>query len=346
MVLSPAFPQDESDSVWVPSKQLFVKKMKEHFPGLHIVVLSFNYPHHTGTYTWHGVEVTSFNGMYNRKINRLLLWCRVWRKLKKIHRQQHIIGIFSFWCGECALVGRHFARRHRLRHYCWISGMDAWKNNKLVKLIRPSAKELVAMSGFLVKEFEKNHGIRPARVIQIGIDPSAFPRANPVRDIDLIGVGSLSPFKHYDQFIRIVKEISKVIPDVKAVICGGGSERAALEELIEKLNMGKTITLLGYRPHEETLQWMQRSKILLHTSSYEGFGAVFLEALYAGSRVISFCYPLEKAVPHWDIVKNTDEMTATALSILQDGETDHSPVLVNRMDDTAHAIMKLFEAET
>ena len=344
IILTPAFPGNESETAWVRPKQLFIKKLKENFPALQIIVLSFNYPHHANEYLWHGIRVISFNGMYTRKLRRILLWIRIWRKLKKIKRDQQIMGIFSLWCGECALVGRHFSNLHRIKHFIWISGMDAKKENKLVKWIRPGEDELIAMSLFLVNEFYKNHSIKPQYTIPIGIDPLEFVPFTGEKDIDILGVGSLSPFKQYHVFIQIVKDISRSFPGVKAVICGDGSDRNKLEEMIKELQLENNITITGYIPHAEVLQFMQRAKVFVHPSSYEGFGAVCLEALYAGAFVISFCDPMQLKVERWHIAKDKDEIRKKTAEILNDNPTSQESVLLYSMDDTAKAVMNLFDA--
>lgn len=345
VLLTPAFPADESDSVWVPAVQLFARKLKENFPDLSIVVLPFKYPHHTETYTWHGVQVTGFNGLHARRFSRLLLWWKVWKRLRKIKRQQEITGLFSFWCGECALVGKYFGRRYGIKHYCWISGMDAKKDNKLIRLIRPRSEELIAMSVFLAEEFNRNHSVKPAHLIPPGIDPSEYLPYAGERDIDILGAGSLIPAKQYDVFIHIVKQLSNTFPGIKAVICGDGEDRSKLQELIRELHLEDNITLEGVRRHSEVLQWMQRSKIFLHPSLYEGFGLVYIEALYAGAHAIGFTYPLDYPVPNWHVVNDPAEMIAKAAEILKGPRAGYSPVLVQSMDKSVKAVMKLFDRE-
>ncbi len=342
VILTPAFPGDESETVWVRPKQLFVKKLQQSFPSLNVIVLSFNYPFHTKEYSWKGIRVASFNGMYTRKLRRLFLWIRVWRKLKRIRREQPILGIFSFWCGECALVGKYFAKRHGIKHFIWISGMDAKKENKLVKWIKPAENDLIAMSDFLANEFHTNHTIRPGYTIPIGIDPGEFRRFAGKRDIDILGVGTLNPFKQYDLFINVIKELSGPFPTIKAVICGEGTDRPRLEERIKRLGLENNISLTGLIPHPEVLQSMQQAKILLHPSSYEGFGAVCLEALYAGAHVISFCDPMQTKIDRWTIVNSVDEMTKRACEILGQDHINHDPILLYSMSDTAKAVMNLF----
>jgi SAM-dependent methyltransferase len=87
---------------------------------------------------------------------------------------------------------------------------------------------------------------------------------------------------------------------------------------------------------------MQRTKILLHTSGYEGFGVVCLEALYAGAHVISFCRPMEQDIPHWHIADSPEEMMQMAEEILRDPATSYTPVLPYTMKDTVRSVMELF----
>ncbi|HET9276946.1 MAG TPA: glycosyltransferase [Flavitalea sp.] len=344
VILTPAFPGSESETVWVRPKQLFVRKLQESFPSLQIIILSFNYPFHTSEYRWHGISVFGFNGMYTRKLKRLYLWIRVWRKLKELNKQLSLLGIFSFWCGECALVGKKFADRYGLKHFTWISGMDAKKENKLMKWIRPDENELVAMSFFLQNEFQKNHLVKPRHVIPIGIDPFEYSEITAdSRDVDILGVGTLNPFKQYDVFINIIKDITVSFPEVKAVICGEGDDRPRLEAMIKELRLENNISLTGLIPHADVLNLMQRSRVFLHPSSYEGFGAVCLEALYAGAFVISFCDPMHLSVDRWHIAKNPGEMKNKAMEILESNNIVQKSVLLYSMDDTANAVMKLFE---
>lgn len=343
VILSPAFPESETASNWVLSQQLFVKTLKEQYPSLQIIVYSFLYPNHTGSYSWHGASVTPFNGMHKRKLRRIFLWRTIWQKLKTISRNNEVIGIFSFWCGECALLGHYFGKRYSIKHYCWICGQDARKSNKLVKFIRPRAEELIAMSGFLARRFYKSHGITPQHIIPNAIDSRQFPALLPaIRDIDVLGVGSLEPQKQYRLFIAAVDELRQQLPGIKAVLCGSGPEKAALEALIKERQLENNIRLLDLTPHAEVLQLMQRTKVLLHPSAYEGFSTVCLEALYAGAQVISFCDPMEGPIPHWHVVRHTGEMAGKALTLLQSADTQYKPVMVYSMENSVQAVMKLF----
>jgi glycosyltransferase involved in cell wall biosynthesis len=343
VILSPGFPKDEQDSTCIPAQQQFVRAMNEQFPSLKIIIVSFQYPFSGTNYRWNGNLVMPLNGRNRKKIQRALTWARAWGTLRKIKKSQGIIGLFSFWCTECAMVGQYFSKIYRIPHFIWILGQDARKmNNFFVKLIRPSGLELVAMSDFLSSEFYRNYSVRPAYTIPNGIDPSLYKTAPIKRDIDVLGVGSLIPLKKYDMFLHVVKELAFHLPHIQSRICGKGHEFQDLQLLAGLLGIEDNVLLTGEKPHDEVLELMQRAKILIHTSSYEGFPSVCLEALYAGAHVISFCQPMTALVDHWHIVDNWEELVEKALNLLSDCELDHRPVLVNSMGDTARAIATLF----
>lgn len=342
--MSPAFPEKEAATYWVPSQQLMVKALKRNFPGMNIIVIATLYPHKISYYQWNGIDVVSFNGNHRRKILRLGLWRDVWKRLKNICNTQNVAGILSFWCGESAFLGNRIAKKYSIAHCIWICGQDARKLNHWVKLIRPKENQLMAMSPFLAKEFYKSHGIQPKHIVSNAIDPVTFPVApsSNERDIDILGVGSFEPLKRYDLLTTVIKSISNSLPSVKAFHCGIGKEKSKIESLIEKQELQNTLYLLGGKPQEEILALMQRTRVFLHTSNYEGFSTVCLEALYAGAHVVSFCYPLDHAVPHWHIVNTAEEMIARTIEILKDDQRDHKPVMLYSMDESAKAVMNLF----
>jgi glycosyltransferase involved in cell wall biosynthesis len=374
VILAPAFPANEADENWVPTHQSAVRSLKKQFPELKIVVLTFFYPKQIGRYHWNGVEIVSFDGMRLRKAKRVLLWRNIWRELQGIRRKDQVIGLLSFWCGETALIGHYFGKLHSIRHRCWISGQDAQKGNRWVRVMRPKSEELVAMSTYLQATFYENYGVRPQRVITNGIDSRMFEgggggsaggtvgdsgknagaemseteagggsvATGKERTIDVFSAGSLVPLKQYHLLVEVLASLQSRLPEIRAVHCGDGQEKDRLELQIRELGLEANLRLLGERPHREVLQWMQKSKLFLHPSSSEGFSTVCLEALYAGAQVISFCDPGDQSVPQWHIVRNAEEMAEKALEILHRPDMEYKPVLLHAMDDVARAIMSLF----
>ena len=343
VILTPGFPKDETDSTCLPMQQQFLLSIKKKYPLLHIVVLSFQYPYQPCTYYWNNIPVKSFGGKNKGSWKRWLLWQRIKGELELLHTNYTITGIISFWLGECALLANRFAAQHRVKHYCWLLGQDAKKGNRYVKRITPVAEELVALSDFIADTFTENYGIRPAHVITPGIDTSLFPPTFPEKTIDIIGVGSLIPLKQFDLLPDIIFSINKQLPGIRALICGEGPERKRIEEKIISLGLTNNIQLTGELPHPEILRLLQQSKILLHPSTYEGFGVVMLEALYAGAKVISFVKPQKQTINNWQIVYNAEEMAAKAITLLQEPSPNPARVFEFPIEKCADAFMALFD---
>ena len=342
VILIPGFAANEADSTCLPSQQLFVKMLKEKYPALNVVVIAFQYPFITREYDLYNCRVISLGGKGRSKFFRLLLWRKAWASLKRLNTENNVIGLLSFWCGECALIGKRFGGKFNIKHYCWIQGQDAKNENKYVSRIKPAANELIALSDFIQREFEKNHGIRPQWLITPGIDPRQFPGEVITKDIDLLAAGSLIPLKQYDVFVEIINSLRQEMPGIGVMLCGKGPEENRLKELIANYSLQKNIIMPGELVHSQLLQQMKRARIFLHTSNYEGFGVVCIEALYAGAHVISFCKPMNEAILHWHIVATKEAMTQKAIDLLNNTSIEYNPVLRYTMQESIEKIMPLF----
>jgi glycosyltransferase involved in cell wall biosynthesis len=342
ILLSPGFPHNEMDSTCLPAQQALVRSINALFPACKIIILAFQYPYTHRSYDWYGNTVIPFNGKNRNKPYRWIVWLQVWRTLKKLNIQDPLIGLFSFWLDECALIGHYFSKKNQLPHFTWILGQDARKNNPYAKIIPLQPASLVAMSDFLAKKIYENYSVKPGHIITNGIDPNIYQHTEIKKDIDIIGVGSLIPLKRYDLFIGIIKDLRRHFPTLKVMICGKGPEQERLEKLIRQNDLTNTIQLTGEKNHGEVLHLLQRSKLMLHTSCYEGFSGACLEALYAGAHVISFFSPQNGWIRHWHIADDLDGMIRLSKELLQSADLDHSPALPYKMADSARAIMTLF----
>ena len=340
IILTPGFAKDETDSTCLPLQQQLVKALKEINPELNVIILSFNYPFHSKRYAWFNTTIIPFNNK-SRGLHKLLLRQKVNKTLKEIHKATPITGLLSFWYGEGAAIGSKFANKHNLKHFCWILGQDAKRENKYPRRSRLSSDELIALSDFLQTEFEKNHSIRPRHLIPAGIDTKLF-NTEKEKDIDMLAVGSLIPLKQYDIFIETVAEIKKQIPALKAMLIGKGPEKDRLEKLISKLGLQSNITLTGELSYPEVIEQMQRAKVFLHPSSYEGFSGVCLEALYAGAHVVSFCKAMKQEIEQWHIVSSPEDMAQKAIAILEAQPTVYDRVIFYTINEVAKKMTTLF----
>jgi glycosyltransferase involved in cell wall biosynthesis len=342
VILTPGFPSSEDDSTCLPMQQNLVRKLKQTRPDLKIIVLSFQYPYHKNPYTWHDLPVIPFNGRNKGGLSRLLLRNQINSALKKINSKREIVGLLSFWYNECAWVGKKFADAHNLKHWCWVLGQDARKQNTYPRRLKPHDGELIALSDFVREEFEKNHGVTPRYTVPAAIDPLEFDKYEGPKDIAIVAAGSLIPLKQYEVFVEIIKAIQKTLPKINVVLIGDGPERGRLQSMITSLELTDNLLVTGELSHKQLLGYMQRAKLFLHPSSYEGFGVVCLEALYGGAQVISFCKPMKNEIPRWRTVKTKDEMVEKAFNILLDNNSKSERVLPYSIDDQAKSILEIF----
>lgn len=342
VILSPGFPKDEDDTTCLPTQQLFVKALKATYPKLKIVVVAFQYPFVEKRYSWNGIEIISFNDSKKGLLNHVKLWMRIWRLLRTLNKQNSIIGLLSFWCTEYSMVARYFAVLNSLKHFIWLLGQDARAGNPFVKFMRLKPNSVIAISDFVAEEFENNYGINPAHIVPNAIDESLFSDKPVIRDIDVLGVGSLIPLKRYDLFIEVIAVLKARHPKIKSVICGKGIEEEKLRKQIAAASLDENIILMGELPHKEAIRLMERSKILLHPSSYEGFSTVCLEALRAGAQVISFCKPMKDDIDNWYVAEGKEAILEKIELLLADGIQNNKGVQVYTMNEIVCRVMELY----
>lgn len=344
VILSPGFPKNEADSTCIPPQQVFVRNLKSQYPALNVIVLAFEYPFYQSSYQWNNVSVISFGGANKGRLTRLNTWRRVQLTLRRLNKQFQLIGLLSFWMGDCAFIADRFAKRRNLKHFCWILGQDARPDNKYFRWTMPQAESLVALSDFIATEVRQNYQLAPAHVIPVGIDPKLFGEPPRTRDIDILGTGSLIPLKLYSMLINMIGSLHTYFPNLRAVICGDGPERHLLESLIKDHHLENNIELMGEAPHNAVLALMQRTKVFAHPSSYEGLGMVCLEALYAGAQVISFVRPMDEPIKNWHFAKTPDDMVNMLKRLLDDPHCDNGKVAPYVIGDTCSNIMNLYES--
>ncbi|MBS1509620.1 MAG: glycosyltransferase [Bacteroidetes bacterium] len=341
VILTPGFAADETDSTCLPMQQALVRNINTCFPQLKVTIIAFQYPYAEKEYCWFGNRIISFNGKNRGGVIKLLLRRKIYQALWQLQQEHHIVGLLSFWYGECAYVAQQFAKKQNLVHRCWILGQDAREKNHYPRQLKLPSTVLVALSHFLQDEFERNHHIRPQHLVTTGIDLPAL-QPGSLRHIDLLAAGSLIPLKQFDIFIDLVAAIKKIFPSIKAILIGDGPERKTLEIKIRTAGLQENITLTGTLPHDEVLQHMAQAKILLHPSSYEGYSGVCAEALSQGMHVISFCRAMKTAIPQWHIAETVTNMQQLATALLNDPATKYNSQVCCTMIDVVKKMMLLF----
>ncbi|USI72775.1 glycosyltransferase [Sphingomonas morindae] len=100
----------------------------------------------------------------------------------------------------------------------------------------------------------------------------------------LLAIGRLVPEKGFDLLLDAFAAL-RARHGARLVILGEGPARPALEAQIARLGIGADVSLPGYTG--DTRAWLDRARLLVLPSRFEGYGAVVVEALAAGRPVVA-----------------------------------------------------------
>lgn len=103
-------------------------------------------------------------------------------------------------------------------------------------------------------------------------------------EIALCAVGRIVKRKALDVIINAIKFINN--KNIKFYIMGDGPERENLEKLVEKQNLQNNIKFLGFVSTEEKYSYIQAADLFTLTSLHEGFGIVYMEAMFFGLPIV------------------------------------------------------------
>ena len=134
-------------------------------------------------------------------------------------------------------------------------------------------------------------------VHRMGIDTKKFqfsPRQpKPEKKIQLLTIGRLVEKKGIQYGVKAVAKVMQKFSHIEYKIIGDGPLRKSLEALIEELNVGDHVQLLGWKNQEDLVQLLMEADIVLAPSvtsqdgDQEGIPVVLMEALAQGLPVIS-----------------------------------------------------------
>jgi len=341
VILTPGFARDEQDTTCIPFLQQYIKTLSDMQPDIELRVIAFQYPFNRGCYNWKGINIYSAGGN-SALYNRLFIWMRVFWKLNQIKKQNDIAVIHSFWLTECTLIGQCFARMNKIKHVAYAIGQDVLKNNKYLKLLNLSNMNVVATSKDIAKRYHELTKCNVIKVIPSGIDVNRVTMLNEQRTIDILGAGALTPLKNYLLFVEIVGALKNEFKTIKASIIGKGEQETLLREKIRKERLEDNVQLIGELSHPDVFSYMCKSKILLHTSSYEGQSTVIMEALAMGVTVVCFdvgrVHEAEKI-----IVCNDKKEMIMRLRLLLNSNPDYKPILHRTGNDMVRDFIKVYD---
>lgn len=338
LFLVPGFPADENDFNCIPPLQEFVLKFSSVYPSAKFLIIAFQYPYHSNAYQWNNIQVFPLNGG-NNVFRKLFIWQRALSYAKKIHKKNPVDAIHSLWLGECAMIGNLLSKKFRCEHICTLMGQDVKSNNRYLRLSKNERIKIIALSKNQSDQFLKLTNRKVNGIIHWGIEDQKF--ENLGRDIDLLAVGSLIPLKNYSLFIEVIAELKRTYPDLNCKLVGTGPELSNLMALANEKGISDNIEFTGLLSRQEIFKLMQRSKIFVHPSNFEGSGYVFAEALVNGMNIISFNVGYAQSHPKWFIAKYEEDFISIAQKLLA-ASLNYNPVNIFPLIETVKQYASIY----
>lgn len=172
-----------------------------------------------------------------------------------------------------------------------MSPHKSWFFRKVVRFILNRADRIVAQSSNTRDNALKYYSPKK----DISIVPLAFHPPVPESilseepvfnkgDFVLCTLGRLVKRKSMDVIIKALSDINE--DKIKLVVMGDGPERPYLEKLTSDLNISEKVKFQGYVTEDEKNYYLKNSDLFVLPSMHEGFGIVFMEAMFMGLPIV------------------------------------------------------------
>jgi glycosyltransferase involved in cell wall biosynthesis len=342
MIITPGFPENEQDSTCVPYLQDYVIALANKIGSENIVVITMHYPFTQLPYHWNNIHVFPSGGKNKKSLAYYFTLSRTNQRINKLFKTDTYI-IHAFWMGEAAFVGRRAAARYHTNFVVTFMGQDVKPGNRVMRYIDNSKTTFVTLCNNHDKALNANYGffaddIVPFPIPEINLQPGK------TRNIDLLFVGSLIEVKQPEQFVHIVKQLKERFVNIKTVMIGDGVLKDNITQLITSLQLTDNIELKGTIPRNEVFNIMQQSKVLLHTSKWEGQCLAYSEALANGMYVVSYNVGrIEQTRKH--IIGNTEQELFQQCEQLLSSENDFEPVKLLQTEVIVEQYLKWYTKE-
>ncbi len=164
------------------------------------------------------------------------------------------------------------------------------------KMVMTSSNFVTASSHYEHVMISENYKIDENKIKKItpGLDHKIFtPDLNLPRENIFLSIGRIQEQKRQLETIKFLNNFRKVDSNFLCYFIGGPSGKsgddylAKLKESVKEFNLESHVEFLGNLPQTKIKDFMNKSKLLIHTSQYETFGLVAIEANSMGVPILS-----------------------------------------------------------
>ena len=164
------------------------------------------------------------------------------------------------------------------------------------KMVMTSSNFVTASSHYEHVMISENYKIDENKIKKItpGLDRKIFtPDLNLPRENIFLSIGRIQEQKRQLETIKFLNNFRKIDSNFLCYFIGGPSGKsgddylAELEASVKEFNLESHVEFLGNLPQTKIKDFMNKSKLLIHTSQYETFGLVAIEANSMGVPILS-----------------------------------------------------------
>ncbi len=190
----------------------------------------------------------------------------------------------------------------------FVHGIEVWKPlNRIKRMMLASCDEIISVSRFTSDRILELHQVPKAKINIINncLDPflplpgkeintSALRRRYGFSETDkilftLTRLSAKERYKGYDMVMKALANLKEAYPAMRYLLAGSydREEKEYLDEIIRKLELEEHVVMTGFVADEELAVHFSMADLYVMPSMKEGFGIVFIEAMYYGIPVIA-----------------------------------------------------------
>lgn len=187
-------------------------------------------------------------------------------------------------------------------------GIEVWMPlTNLKKWMLKKCDRILSVSDFTKESLVTLNGIHPNKIDILNncLDPFLPEYIGQEKDASLLNryglnqsnkiiltltrISEKEKYKGYDHVLYAVKHLKELYPSLRYLIVGkyDANEKNRIDTIIESLGIKDYVVFTGFIPDEEIAAHFKLADVYVMPSKKEGFGIVFIEAMYYGIPVIA-----------------------------------------------------------
>ena len=164
------------------------------------------------------------------------------------------------------------------------------------KIVMTSSNIVTASSVFETMLITDTYKVDENKIKRVtpGVDRKIFsPDLSVKKDNIFLSIGRIQEQKGQLQTLEFLNNFKKIENDFKCIFIGGPSGKYGneylndLKQTVEDFNLEKYVEFLDSLPQTKIIELLNKSKLLIHTSQFETFGLVAIEANTMGVPVLT-----------------------------------------------------------